>query len=69
LQSLDVDIHPVFVPRPCSKTVGYESCEDSVEVEEEEQSSEHGQVYKSKRAKAVYLQYTADEQFNKEDPE
>ena len=57
------------MPRPCSKTVGYESCEDSVEVEEEEQCSEHGQVYKSKRAKAVYLQYTADEQFNKEDPE
>jgi hypothetical protein len=56
------------VPCPCSKAVGYEGRKDSVEVEEEEQCSEHGQMYKPKGAKVVYLQYTADEQFNKEDP-
>lgn len=39
LQSLYIDVDPVFVPCPSSETVGYEGREEAVEVEEEEERS------------------------------
>ena len=39
LQGLNVDIYPVFVPCPSSKTVGNDGCEDAIEVEQEEEGS------------------------------
>jgi hypothetical protein len=37
LQSLDIYVYTIFVPRPCSKAVGYEGCEEAIEVEQEEE--------------------------------
>jgi hypothetical protein len=43
LEGFDVDVHAVFMPRPSSQTIGDESRKDSIEIEQEEESSTRGQ--------------------------
>lgn len=40
LQSLDVDVHAVLVPGPCSNSVGNQGGEEAIEVEEEEEGQD-----------------------------
>jgi len=39
LQRLNINVDPVFVPCPCSETVGYKGRKEAVEVEEKEERS------------------------------
>jgi hypothetical protein len=42
LECLDIDVQSVFMPCPSSQTVGYESCKESIEIEEEEEGPARG---------------------------
>ena len=68
LQRLNINIHPVFVPCPCSKTVGYKGRKEAVEVEEEEERSARWLAEVIDFLEVYYLQNTADNQLNQEYP-
>lgn len=42
LQGLYINVYPIFVPGPCSNTVGDEGREEAVKVKEEEESANLG---------------------------
>ena len=54
LERLNIDIHPVSVPRPSSQTVGDESREQSIEIEQEKDCSVKSQQGKGIRGGSTY---------------
>ena len=64
LKGLDIDVYAVSVPGPSSQTVGDEGRKDSIEIEEEKESSARSQWgsiwYSGRRA----LQDAAEKQLN-----